>query len=108
MQKKTKILVGAAATLLIAGSAVGFASASGEAEDGPDAPLAGNDLQRATAAALAYTGGGEVIETEVGDDGAAYGVEVRLADGSVVEVTLDGSFHVTGQSTDDDGAGDDG
>jgi len=42
----------------------------------------------------------------VGDDGAAYGVEVRRDDGSVVEVSLDANFHVIGNSADDDGAGD--
>ena len=46
-----------------------------------------------------------VVETETGDDGAAYGVEVRLDDGSVVEVNLDASFQVIGQEADDDGSG---
>ncbi|MDA0353605.1 MAG: hypothetical protein O3A10_15570 [Chloroflexi bacterium] len=40
--------------------------------------------------------------TEVGDDGAAYEVEVRLADGSQVEVALDEHFVVTGSELDDD------
>ena len=71
-----------------------------------DQPLEGSALDRAVDAALAETGGGEVIETEVGDDGAAYGVEVRLPDGSVVEVNLDADFHVIGSSVDDDGADD--
>ena len=35
-----------------------------------------------------------MIESEAGDDGAAYGVEIRLDDGSVVEVALDANFHV--------------
>jgi hypothetical protein len=56
-----------------------------------------------------------VLETEVGDDGAAYGVEIRLDDGSVVEVALDANFEVIGDAADDDdasgsdhdGAGDD-
>jgi hypothetical protein len=45
-----------------------------------------------------------VIETEVGDDGAAYGVEIQLEDGRVVEVSLDSSFDVIGDEADDDGA----
>jgi hypothetical protein len=45
-----------------------------------------------------------VVETEIGDDGAAYGVEVRLDDGSVVEVNLDAEFNVIGSEADDDGA----
>ena len=48
-----------------------------------------------------------MTETEVGDDGAAYGVEIRLDDGSQVEVNLDENFAVTGQSPDDDGSGPD-
>jgi len=50
--------------------------------------------------------GGTVTETEVGDDGAAYGVEVRLGDGSEVEVNLDENCQVIGQEADDDGPND--
>ncbi len=57
--------------------------------------------------ALEATGGGTVTETEMGDDGAAYSVEVRLDDGTQVEVNLDGEFTVIGRSADDDGLGDD-
>jgi hypothetical protein len=84
----------------------GIAIAAGVGDD--DRPLTGSSLQRATAAALAHTGGGTVVETEVGDDGAAYGVEIQRDDGSVVEVQLDSSFNVIGDEADDDGAtGDD-
>jgi len=71
--------------------------------DGGEQPLAGSTLEQATAAALQHTGGGTVTETETGDGGAAYGVEVRLADGSQVEVELDEGFNVIGQEADDDG-----
>jgi uncharacterized membrane protein YkoI len=67
-----------------------------------DQPLAGTSLERATAAALAHTGGGIVVETEVGDDGAAYGVEIRLDDGRMVEVSLDADYNVIGEEVDDD------
>ena len=101
MTRKIAVL---AVLVLVAGAiSAGFAIAAG-ADD--DKPLTGSNLERATAAALAHTGGGTVVETEVGDDGAAYGVEVRLADGRVVEVNLDESFDVIGQASDDDGAGD--
>ncbi len=63
---------------------------------------------KAVDAALAHVGGGTVLETEAGDDGAAYGVEIRLADGRVVEVQLDESFAVTGQASDDDNKGESG
>jgi len=101
MTRKIAVL---AALVLVAGAiSAGFALAAG---GGDDEPLTGSDLEQATAAALAHTGGGTVVETEVGDDGAAYGVEVRLDDGRVVEVNLDESFDVIGQANDDDGAGD--
>lgn len=67
-----------------------------------DKQLNGATLERASRAALAHTGGGTVVDSETGDDGAAYGVEIRLADGSQVEVSLDGDFNVIGQEADDD------
>jgi hypothetical protein len=59
------------------------------------------------AAAPAATGGGTMLETEAGDDGAAYGVEIRLPDGRQVEVNLDRSFKVVGQEADEDQPGED-
>lgn len=100
MDRKVRWIGGTALALAAIGGATGFAIAS--ADD--DRPLTGDALERARAAALAHTGGGSVIETEVGDDGAAYGVEIRLEDGSVVEVALDRDFRVIGDETDDDGA----
>jgi uncharacterized membrane protein YkoI len=100
MPRKLVLIV---ALVLAAGAVTaGIAIASGVGDD--DEPLTGSSLAKATAAALAHTGGGTVVETEVGDDGAAYGVEVRLADGRVVEVNLDASYAVIGQQADDDGA----
>lgn len=101
--KKTRWLVGGALAVALIGGGTAIAVATGQ---GDDKPLTGSTLDRAAAAALARTGGGTVIETEVGDDGAAYGVEIRLDDGSVVEVNLDESFEVIGQEADDDGPGD--
>jgi uncharacterized membrane protein YkoI len=100
MPRKLVLIV---ALVLAAGAVTaGIAIASGVGDD--DEPLTGSSLAKATAAALAHTGGGTVVETEVGDDGAAYGVEVRLPDGRVVEVNLDASYAVIGQEADDDGA----
>lgn len=100
----TRKLAVTAAVVLVAGAiSAGFAVAAGGDDD---RPLTGTSLEKATAAALAHTGGGTVTETEVGDDGAAYGVEIRLADGRQVEVNLDENFDVIGQENDDDGAGD--
>ena len=103
MTRKLAVLV---ALVLVAGAiSAGFAVAAGGDDD---EPLTGSSLEQATAAALAHTGGGTVIETAIGDDGAAYGVEIRLADGRQVEVNLDENFDVVGQENDDDGVVDDG
>lgn len=103
--QKGRWLAGAAVALVIVAGG-GVAVATGAVGD-DDQPLTGTTLDRAVEAALEYTGGGTVTETEVGDDGAAYGVEVLLPDGRQVEVNLDADFNVIGQEDDDDGAGDD-
>ena len=101
--KRTRfIAAGVLAAALVGGGAAIAIGGSGD----DDRPLTGSNLDRATAAALEHAGGGTVIETEVGDDGAAYGVEIRLDDGSVVEVNLDGNFNVIGDELDDDGPND--
>jgi hypothetical protein len=96
------VLIGAALVATAAVTAGIGIAAGGDDEQ----PLTGTALERATDAALAHTGGGTVTETEIGDDGAAYSVEVRLDDGRQVEVNLDGSFQVLGQESDDDGTED--
>jgi uncharacterized membrane protein YkoI len=79
-----------------------------EAADGDDdRPISGEARDKCIAAALAEHPGGRVTETEVGDDGAAYGVEVRLEDGSQVEVQLNENCQVIGQEDDDDSREDD-
>jgi hypothetical protein len=103
MNRRTKWVAGGtlAAIVIVAGS--GLAIATGGKDS--DTPLTGTALDKAAAAALAHTGGGTVNETEVGDDGAAYGVEIRLENGNVVEVALDETFAVIGSESDDDGTG---
>jgi hypothetical protein len=98
MQRRTRWIAAAGLAVALAG---GVAAAAADA----DQELTGATHDRAVAAALAATGGGTVLETEAGDDGAAYGVEVRLADGRQVEVHLDGSFRVIGQEADEDRPG---
>lgn len=100
MDRGTKVLMAAGLGLAVAAAGAGIAIANGQA--GSEQPLTGSDKDRAVEAALAYTGGGTVLETEVGDDGAAYGVEIRTPDGNVVEVHVDASFEVVGSENDDD------
>ena len=103
MRKRTKWIL--AAGLTVAG-VVGGAGAvmATSAED--DAQLTGEQRDKAVASAKAHVGEGEVTDTEVGDDGAAYGVEILKADGSQVEVNLDKDYRVTGTEADDDGPND--
>lgn len=109
MNKRTRWLVGGvlALTMIGAGVGIGVAETNLETDDqaegtDSDQPLTGTDREKAEAAALESVGGGTVTETEVGDDGAAYGVEIRRDDGSQVEVNLDETFTVVGTVADDD------
>jgi hypothetical protein len=100
MQRRTKWIL--AAGLAVAGvvGGAGAVTASG-ADD--DAPLTGEQRDKAVAAAKAHVGEGQVTDTEIGDDGAAYGVEILKPDGAQVEVNLDKDYRVTGTEADDDG-----
>lgn len=100
--RTTWIIAGGLSAAVIGVGTMGLA-----AQDSDDEPLTGSTYDKAVDAALEETGGGTVTETEVGDDGAAYGVEVELDDGSQVEVNLDEDFNVIGQEADDDGPDDD-
>lgn len=109
MNKRTRWLAGGTLALGLVGAGVGIGLAETDTEDGnevettdSDQPLTGSDRERAEAAALEAVGGGTVTEVEVGDDGAAFGVEIRRDDGSQVEVHLDESFTVIGTEADDD------
>ena len=108
MQKRTKVLIGAAIGLAAIGVGAGVAVAGGEDEsEGPDVPITGADLDRAASAALAHTGEGRVTGTEVGDEESYYEVEVTLDDGTQVDVQLDEDFKVVGDEADDDTSEDD-
>jgi len=108
MTISTRTKVVAAAVVVAAGTGVGVGIATAGGSDDSEAPITGEELDRATAAALEETGGGEVTETEVGDEESFYEVEVTLDDGSQVDVQLDEDFQVVSSSTDrEDDAGDD-
>ena len=106
MQRKTKWIAGGAlvSTLIIAGVGTSIAQ---QAASQSDQPLSGESYDKAVAAALEHTKGGTVTETETGDSGATYAVEVLLQDGRQVEVNLDENYKVTGEEADDDGPEDD-
>ncbi|MDO9380801.1 MAG: hypothetical protein Q7T56_18310 [Nocardioidaceae bacterium] len=75
-------------------SAAPSASASPSIDD--DAPLTGQTLERASAAAIEAAGGGRVTDSNASDDADhAYEVEVRLDNNEDVDVELDEQFNVT-------------
>ena len=96
-----KKLLGVGALLAVAVIAAGAVAATGVMDDN-EQPITGEAYERATQAALAYTGGGRVTETEVGDEDSYYEVEVTLDDGSQVDVQLDVNFNVVGSKRDND------
>lgn len=98
MNRVSKTLIAAMATVgIVAGGATIASANSGTADGDPDIPITGEALTQATAAALAETGGGEVTETEIENEGdTAYEVEITMADGTMLEVELDASFNVLG------------
>ncbi len=103
LSKRNRMVAAGAAVLALGagGAAVAVAAGGGEdAAEGPDVAISGSDLEQASAAALAETGGGSVTETEVGDEESYYEVEVTRDDGSQVDVQLDRQFNVVGQRAD--------
>ena len=82
--------------LLGAGTGVVLASVTMTSRSG------GGPSTRQPPLPLVTSGGG----TEVGADGAAYGIEIRKDDGSVVGVNLDENFKVKGAESDEDGPSD--
>jgi uncharacterized membrane protein YkoI len=103
---KGALIAGTVIAALAVGG-VAIAGATGGDDDASDRPISGNALDRASDAALEHTGGGQVTETEVGDEEGYYEVEVTRGDGSQVDVHLDRDFNVLGSAGDDDGSGDD-
>ena len=108
MNRRMKVVTSATAGLILAGiAAAGVAAAADSAgDDSADVALTGTDLSRASEAALAETGGGEVVDSEVEDEESGYEVEVNLSDGRQIEVQLDANFAVV--SSDQNEEGDDG
>jgi len=65
-----------------------------DSNEGPDVPITGSALERASAAALAYIGEGRVTDSEIGDEEGYYEIEIRLNNGREVDVHLDENFKV--------------
>ena len=71
-----------------------------DSAEGPDVPITGAALDKASAAALEYMGEGRVTETEVGDEEGYYEIEITLDNGGQVDVHLDQEFNVLGHEED--------
>ncbi len=100
--RKIAAAIGGAALATGAITGVAFAATGSDERDPAETEQAipTSDLDRASTAALAETGGGTVTETEVDDEESKYEVEVTLDDGTQVDVQLDESFVVVGTETD--------
>ncbi len=103
MKPMNKLYVAAGGLALIAGVVIAAKTTSVVATDGDDAEpaITGEALQKASAAALAHTGGGRVTDTEVGDEESLYEVEVTLDNGKQIDVQLDENFNVVGDEVED-------
>jgi hypothetical protein len=105
MRKRTVGMLAGAALVLTTGIGTGVAVAANG--DDTDVPITGDALDRASAAALAHTGGGRVTGTEVGDEDSYYEVEVTLTNGNQVDVQLTEAFEVVSSADDVEDGGTD-
>lgn len=92
MERKRKMVVGAAAAVALAGGGAGVAQGVGGGEEAENA-VTGPDADRAKAAALELVPGGTAQEVERdGEKDAVWEVEVRKPDGTSVDVRLGKTF----------------
>ena len=99
--KKGLIAAGVVAVLGTGGAAIAIGSGESGDDDATQESITGSALQKASDAALEYTGGGKVTETEVGDEESYYEVEVTTDEGQQ-DVQLDRNFNVVGGENDSD------
>jgi len=119
MTEKIKgVAAAVAAVAVLGGAAIASAAGSGDSsspaaqsgepaenesgKESPDQAIGGSPLDKASAAALQHTGGGQVTDTEVGDEQSYYEVEVVRDDGTQVDVQLDRGFQVVGGEVDEE------
>ena len=108
MNRRTRWIATVAVAVVALGAASGIAVASGGDDDATERPITGPALAQASKAALAETGGGSVVATEIQDEEGYYEVEVKLDDGTHVDVHLDESFDVIASKADRDHGENDG
>lgn len=99
MRRKGKWIMGAVLSAALIGGGTGIAVATTGGDDN-ETPISGSALEKASAAALGYTGEGRVTDSEVGDEEGYYEVEVTLDNGKQADVHLDKDFTVLGSKVD--------
>jgi uncharacterized membrane protein YkoI len=103
--RRKRVVLPAIATVAVLG--IGATAWTAAATD----EVQGGERDRVGAAAVEAAGGGTVVDVEASDDrGEAYEVEVRMDDGTEVDVTLDQDLKPVSQEADDrdnDAEGDD-
>lgn len=105
MTRGRKLTIGAVVALALGAGGVGIAQAVG----GDDEQATGPDAERAKAAAVEAVGEGRAVSVEREDEGSsAWEVEVRKADGSVVELDLTSDLRRIAVERDDEGSREDG
>jgi uncharacterized membrane protein YkoI len=92
-----------AGAIAVGAAGIGTATVAASSNDDHDTPITGDALEQASRAALAFTGGGRVTATEIGDEDSFYEVEVTLDDGRQVDVQLDEGFRVVSGAADHEG-----
>jgi uncharacterized membrane protein YkoI len=92
---RRRLILIAAGIAALAALALGGAAIANATQGDDGAQLTGATLQRASAAALKATGGGNVNESEYdSENGATYELEVTKPNGSTVDVRLDSAYKV--------------
>ena len=99
--KKALIAGTVVAALGAGGAAIAVGTDEAGDDDATQKSISGSALQKASDAALEHTGGGEVTETEVGDEESYYEVEVTTDEGQQ-DVQLDRNFNVVSSEDDSD------
>ena len=107
MDRRTKLGIGGAAAVVVIGAGVVPRHRRGDRRGRRPAAAGATRRPRDRGGAREHRRR-PVLETEAGDDGAAYSVEVRTADGTVGGGAAGRRLPVTGSAADDDGSGGDG
>ena len=98
---KTLLIALAAATVLLIGAGVAYATAS--TDDSTEQHSTGPGMEKAKSVALEHVNG-RVTATEFQDEEGYYEVEVTKPDGSLVDVHLDKNFNVLDAQSDGGGS----